>query len=67
MLITTTDWYDLGYESTLYNQKNGTNLEPYEYVKQIYHARCENAEGPGKLELIFEEPKWESYYLMKRL
>lgn len=67
MLITTTDWYALAYEARLYNEENGTNLQPYEYVKQEYRARCENSQGRYQLELIFEDPKWETYYLMKQL
>lgn len=66
MLINIKQWGDLAYEARLYNEENGTTLEPYEYVKQVYHARCENAQGRYSLELIFEDPKWESYYLMKR-
>ena len=66
MLIKTGDWADIAYEAKLYNEENGTNLEAFQYLKQVYHAEIENAQGPGNLEMTFESSKWESYYLMKR-
>lgn len=66
MLIKTADWNYVCYECRDYNKENGTNLEAFQYLKQVYHAEIENAQGPGNLEMKFESPKWESYYLMKK-
>ena len=43
MLIKTGDWADIAYEAKLYNEENGTNLEAFQYLKQVYHAHIENA------------------------